>query len=144
MDDDLGNINYGEWLDKTEELHDLTKRMLESMLKIWKSPKYEAYIKKEKSINEGSYVCEVLAPLINIVMSDLPGKPTAWDIWGEEGSSASATRKGSHTTRNIKNLKKIFNQSSKRQNLTIFTINIAGDVIELMLCEKNREFTSTV
>ena len=30
------------------------------------------------------------------------------------------------TTRNIKNLKKIFNQASKRQNLAIFTINIAG------------------
>ena len=30
------------------------------------------------------------------------------------------------TTRSIKNLKKIFNQPSKRQNLTIFTINIAG------------------
>src|SRR6185436_7849666 len=30
------------------------------------------------------------------------------------------------TTRNIKNLKKIFNQPSKRQDLTIFTINIAG------------------
>ena len=30
------------------------------------------------------------------------------------------------TTRNIKNLKKIFNQPSRRQNLTIFTINIAG------------------
>ena len=30
------------------------------------------------------------------------------------------------TMRNIKNLKKIFNQPSKRQNLTIFTINIAG------------------
>src|SRR3954469_2051888 len=30
------------------------------------------------------------------------------------------------TMRNIKNLKKIFNQVSKRQNLTIFTINIAG------------------
>src|SRR5256885_3695850 len=29
-------------------------------------------------------------------------------------------------TRNIKNLKKIFNQPSRRQNLTIFTINIAG------------------
>ena len=29
------------------------------------------------------------------------------------------------TTRNIKNLKKIFNQPSRRQNLTIFTINIA-------------------
>ncbi|CAB4382490.1 unnamed protein product [Rhizophagus irregularis] len=72
MDDDLGNINYGEWLDKTEELHDLTKRMLESMLKI-------------------------------------------------------------------------FNQASKRQNLTIFTINIAGDVIELYAMRKesgiyNQEF----
>ena len=30
------------------------------------------------------------------------------------------------TTRNMKNLKKIFNQPSTRQNLTIFTINIAG------------------
>ncbi|GET61026.1 hypothetical protein GLOIN_2v1705087 [Rhizophagus irregularis DAOM 181602=DAOM 197198] len=163
--------------------------MLESMLKIWKSPKYDAYIKKGKSINEGSYVCEVLAPLLNIVMSDLPGNPIAWDIWGEEGSSASAIRKGSRkiaqranymmvaqlgkkaeleivyletgrpnssqdkrvrdhkklirfskdsidTTRNIKNLKKIFNQPSMRQNLTIYTINIAGDVIELYAMRK--------
>src|SRR6266542_3499913 len=98
---------------------------------------------------------------------------------GEEGSSASAIRKGSHkiarradymmvvqlgknaeleivyletgrpnssqdkwvrdhkklirfskdsinTTRNMLKLKKIFNQLSKRQNLSIFTINIAG------------------
>src|SRR5215213_4378811 len=30
------------------------------------------------------------------------------------------------TTRNIKNLKKIFNQLSTRQNLTIFTINITS------------------
>ncbi|POG61812.1 hypothetical protein GLOIN_2v1701260 [Rhizophagus irregularis DAOM 181602=DAOM 197198] len=122
-------------------------------------------------------------------MSDLPGNPIAWDIWGEEGSSASAIRKGSRkiaqranymmvaqlgkkaeleivyletgrpnssqdkrvrdhkklirfskdsidTTRNIKNLKKIFNQPSMRQNLTIYTINIAGDVIELYAMRK--------
>lgn len=49
--------------------------------KVWKSPKYEAYTKKGKSVNEGSYVCEVLAPLINIVMSELPGNPAVWDIW---------------------------------------------------------------
>ena len=30
-DEILGNINYGEWLDKPEELQNLTKRMLESM-----------------------------------------------------------------------------------------------------------------
>ena len=35
------------------------------------------------------------------------------------------------TTKNIKNLKKIFNQSSKRQNLSIFTINITGIYILL-------------
>ena len=49
--------------------------------KVWKSPKYEAYIKKGKPVNEGSYVCEVLAPLINIVMSELPENPAIWDIW---------------------------------------------------------------
>ncbi len=49
--------------------------------KVWKSPKYDAYTKKEKPVNEESYVCEVLVPLINIVMSDLPGNPIVWDIW---------------------------------------------------------------
>jgi len=31
IDEVLGNINYREWLDKPEELQDLTKWMLESM-----------------------------------------------------------------------------------------------------------------
>jgi len=31
IDEVLGNINYEEWLDKPEELQDLTKQMLESM-----------------------------------------------------------------------------------------------------------------
>ena len=43
--------------------------------KVWKSPKYEAYTKKGKPVNEGSYVCKVLALLINIVMSELPKNP---------------------------------------------------------------------
>ena len=37
------------------------------------------------------------------------------------------------TTRNVLKLKKIFNQSSKRQNLTIFTINIADKYIIYIL-----------
>jgi len=43
--------------------------------KVWKSPKYKAYTKKGKLINEGSYICEVLVLLINIVMNELPGNP---------------------------------------------------------------------
>src|SRR2546429_3616213 len=31
IDEILGNINYGEWLDKSKELQDLIKQMLESM-----------------------------------------------------------------------------------------------------------------
>ena len=31
IDKVLGNINYREWLNKSEELQDLTKQMLESM-----------------------------------------------------------------------------------------------------------------
>ncbi|PKC08905.1 hypothetical protein RhiirA5_416366 [Rhizophagus irregularis] len=37
----LDNINYGEWLDKSEKLQNLTKRMLESMLK-FKNDKIKA------------------------------------------------------------------------------------------------------
>ncbi|PKB92656.1 hypothetical protein RhiirA5_443881, partial [Rhizophagus irregularis] len=122
-------------------------------------------------------------------MSDLPGNPVVWDIWGEEGSSASTIRKGSRkfarkpdymtiaqlgkdaeleivyletgrpnssqdkrrrdhkklirlskdsidTTRILSKIKRMFNQFSKRQNLTIFAINIAGDVIELYAMRK--------
>ncbi|PKK57685.1 hypothetical protein RhiirC2_763824 [Rhizophagus irregularis] len=128
VDEVLGNINYSEWLDKPKELQDLTKWILESMLKVWKSPKYEAYIKKGKSINEGS---------------------------GEEGSSASATRKGSRKIAQRANYMMVAqlgknaeleivyleigrpNFSQDKWNLTIFTINIAGDVIKLYAMRKN-------
>ncbi|CAG8576129.1 1962_t:CDS:2 [Acaulospora morrowiae] len=81
VDDDLSNVEYGRWLDNSEKLQTMSKQILEALLKVWKSPKYNAYSKKGKPVNEGSYVCEVLAPLINIVMSDLPGNPVVWDIW---------------------------------------------------------------
>ncbi|GET57733.1 hypothetical protein GLOIN_2v1787252 [Rhizophagus irregularis DAOM 181602=DAOM 197198] len=145
--------------------------VLESMLKVWKSPKYEAYIKKGKSINEGSYVCEVLAPLLNIVINDLPENLIAWDICSatdymmvvqlgknaeleivylETGRPNSSQDKrvrdhkklirfskdSINTTRSILKLKRIFNQLLKRQNLSIFTINIAGDVLELYAMRK--------
>ncbi|RIA91188.1 hypothetical protein C1645_822345 [Glomus cerebriforme] len=94
-------------------------------------------------------------------MSDLPENPVVWDIWGEEGSSANTIRKESRKpnssqdkhrrdhkkliqlskdsidiTRILSKLKRMFNQFSKRQNLTIFAINITSDIIELYAMRK--------
>ncbi|RGB29662.1 hypothetical protein C1646_766312 [Rhizophagus diaphanus] len=65
-------------INEDEDLHDVG---FEKWFKVWKSPKYEAYTKKGKLVNEGSYICEILALLINIVISNLPGNPVVWDIW---------------------------------------------------------------
>ena len=56
------------------------------------------------------------------------GRPnSSQDKWDRDHKKLIRFSKDSiDTTRNIKNLKKIFNQPSRRQNLTIFTINIAG------------------
>src|SRR3954451_4205422 len=48
------------------------------------------------------------------------------------------------TTRKILKLKRVFNISSKRQILSIFAINIAGDVMELYAMRRDWVFTSTV
>ncbi|CAG8587433.1 13143_t:CDS:2 [Gigaspora margarita] len=53
--------------------------------------KVEAYIETEAVVNEGSYICEVISPLLNITMNDLP---VDTDIWGV--CSASAQRKGTY------------------------------------------------
>ncbi|PKK60720.1 hypothetical protein RhiirC2_761494 [Rhizophagus irregularis] len=108
MDEVLGNINYGEWLDKSEELQDLTKRMLESiadyMMVAWLGKKAEleiVYLETGRpNSSQDKQVCDH-KKLIRFSKDSID------------------------TTRNIKNLKKIFNQLSTRQNLTIFTINIA-------------------
>src|ERR1043165_1286137 len=56
------------------------------------------------------------------------GRPnSSQDKWVRDHKKLICFSKDSiDTTRNIKNLKKIFNQPSTRQNLTIFTINITG------------------
>ncbi|RIA98435.1 hypothetical protein C1645_812684 [Glomus cerebriforme] len=68
VNDDLSNVEYGKWLDNPEMLQIMSRQILEALLKVWKSP----------------------------MLSDLPGNPVVWDIWGEDGSSASTIRKGSH------------------------------------------------
>lgn len=33
------------------------------------------------SINKGSYVCEIISPLFNIAMSELPVDSNVWEVW---------------------------------------------------------------
>nr|CAG8636597.1 13143_t:CDS:2 [Entrophospora candida] len=62
----LSNARFGKFLDELELLQNMTDRML------------------------AVYVCELLSPLLNIVMDDLP---IGADTWGRKASSASAERK---------------------------------------------------
>ncbi|CAG8790562.1 23253_t:CDS:2, partial [Gigaspora rosea] len=187
-----GNVEFGRWVDQPEKLEQITRELLETMGKVWRSLKYKLFIKDgEPQVNEGSYICEVIAPLINIAMNDLPGHPLAWvsELRGEEGSLASAVRKGSQkiarrpdymllthlgknakleisyletgrpnstlikrvrdhkklarfskdsidTTRSVSNLQRIFSRSITRQQLAIFTVNVAGDMLEIYAMRK--------
>ena len=60
----------------------MTNQMLEAFSRVWESPKWRLYAtSKEPKISEGSYVCEVISPLVNIVMSNLPIEYTIWGAW---------------------------------------------------------------
>lgn len=77
-----GNARFGEFLDGPEKLLELTNQILEVLSRIWASPKWKSYmLSGEPSINEGSYVCEVISPLLNIVMSGLPVDINVWGVW---------------------------------------------------------------
>ncbi|PKB98871.1 hypothetical protein RhiirA5_366760, partial [Rhizophagus irregularis] len=139
IDEVLGNINYGEWLDKPEELQDLTKRMLESMGEEGSSA--SAIRKGSRKIARRADYMMVAQFRKNAELEIVyleTGRPnSSQDKRDRDHKKLIHFSKDSiDTTRNIKNLKKIFNQPSRRQNLTIFTINIAGDVIELYAMQK--------
>jgi len=65
----FGDVTPGTFLDGEEKLRELTNKMLVELGRVWGSPKWA---NQESDINEGSYVCEVLAPLFNIAMNDFP------------------------------------------------------------------------
>ncbi|CAB4373964.1 unnamed protein product [Rhizophagus irregularis] len=75
---------FGEWIERPEEIEMLTKRFLKAL----------SYVLNRTIINEGSYVCEVLAPLFNIAFRDLPVNNETWTIWGDMASWPDAVQKG--------------------------------------------------
>lgn len=78
----FGDATLGMFLDGEEKLQELTNKMLVELGRVWGSPKWNSYANQKLDINEGSYVCEVLAPLFNIAMNDLPLNTNKYKIWG--------------------------------------------------------------
>ncbi|CAG8770585.1 6012_t:CDS:2, partial [Gigaspora rosea] len=92
-----GNARFGEFLDGPEKLQIITNQMLASLSWVWRSPKWKSYGNSKKPIiNEGSYVCEILAPLVNIVMSDLPVNTNIWGIWRTNEHERKGSLKSAH------------------------------------------------
>ncbi|CAJ0753118.1 24447_t:CDS:2, partial [Entrophospora sp. SA101] len=85
---------FGQWIERPEKLKIITKQLLEALHQVWTSSKYKSYILNQTVINEGSYVCEVLAPLFNIALRDLPTKNETWKIWGDMASWSDTVQTG--------------------------------------------------
>ncbi|KAF0394920.1 hypothetical protein F8M41_010324 [Gigaspora margarita] len=80
----FGDTSFRKFLDSPEILQEITYRLLDTL-----------------TINEGTYVCDVLSPLLDIVMNDLPVNSDVWIEWvcelkGDKASFTSAERKGSY------------------------------------------------
>ncbi|CAG8786328.1 16490_t:CDS:2, partial [Dentiscutata erythropus] len=91
-DEEYGDALYGEFLDQPKKLEELTHKFSKALDWVWESPKWKLYRSNKLLINEGSFVCEILSPLLNIAM---PVNAEIWDVWGDEASTASAERKNS-------------------------------------------------
>ncbi|RIA79562.1 hypothetical protein C1645_840403 [Glomus cerebriforme] len=94
--DKSNDILARKWLDDSDKLKKITKQLLKELYNVWNLQKYKSFtMTGDVQINEESYVCEVLLPLLSILMRNLPGSSSITETWGEEASLANASRKGS-------------------------------------------------
>ncbi|CAG8663898.1 4999_t:CDS:2, partial [Dentiscutata heterogama] len=70
----------------------ITSEILEYLSDIWRNPAFEANIAKTQS--EGTYVTDVIVPLLRASLKKLPIRNTAFLSTAERQSQASADRKG--------------------------------------------------
>ena len=63
-------------LETNEELADITTGILESLNIIWRNPAFEAQYAKTQS--EGTYVTDVIIPLLHMTLKKLPIRNTAF------------------------------------------------------------------
>ncbi|CAG8631267.1 3450_t:CDS:2 [Ambispora leptoticha] len=79
------------WKETNEELAGISTEILESLKDIWRNPAFERKFAKAQS--EGTYVTDVIVPLLRVSLKKLPIRNTAF-LAPERQSQASADRKG--------------------------------------------------
>ncbi|CAH1769155.1 12349_t:CDS:2, partial [Entrophospora sp. SA101] len=63
-------LSYKNWREKEEVLRDITLRILDTLKEIWKNPAFSYKFAKTQS--EGTYIADVIIPVIRATLKDLP------------------------------------------------------------------------
>ncbi|CAG8603189.1 9795_t:CDS:2 [Gigaspora rosea] len=85
------NVDYGILFDERKDIIKFARRISNTLENAWRSPHYAMMASSLEQINEGTYVVEVLAPLLTATFSELP-----IPLIGEIESPSSKARKKSH------------------------------------------------
>ncbi|CAG8598209.1 2260_t:CDS:2 [Paraglomus occultum] len=80
------------WRETKEKLADISTEILESLSDIWRNSAFDPKFAKAQS--EGTYVTDVIVPLLRVSLKKLPIRNTAFLSTAERQSQASADRKG--------------------------------------------------
>nr|CAG8666026.1 7098_t:CDS:2 [Entrophospora candida] len=87
-----GLVHAGDWKENGGELEVITLRILETLRSIWYDPAFRSEF--VVTMNEGTYVNNVITPLINACLFNNPFGESAFITTFERQSIASADRRG--------------------------------------------------
>ncbi|CAG8635826.1 8552_t:CDS:2, partial [Paraglomus occultum] len=85
-------LSYKNWRESEEVLRDIAVRILDTLGGIWKHPAFSPKFAKTQS--EGTYVADIIVPIIRATLKDLPIGKSAYVSTAERQSVASKDRRG--------------------------------------------------
>ncbi|CAG8446556.1 10837_t:CDS:10 [Acaulospora colombiana] len=85
-------LSHVNWWERGEVLRNITVRILETLGDIWKNPAFSPKFAKTQS--EGTYVTDIIVPIIRATLKDLPIGKSAYISTAERQSVASKDRRG--------------------------------------------------
>ncbi|POG67953.1 hypothetical protein GLOIN_2v1800021 [Rhizophagus irregularis DAOM 181602=DAOM 197198] len=85
-------LSHENWIEKEEVLKDIAIRILNTLGEIWKNPAFSPKFAKTQS--EGTYVADIIVPVIRATLKDLPIGKSAYISTAERQSVASKDRRG--------------------------------------------------